>query len=397
MSEKLKVLQAIDVYLPDMDGVINCVHNYSANLSETADVSVMAPRNKKTYRDDLPYEVIRCASIRVPILNQYYGFPALDKKFKKRVMDGDYDIIHAHSPFNMGKFALKTARKKGIPVVGTFHSNMRPIFRSIFHFPFIVEPIIKSFGRLYNRYDEMFVCSEKVGEQLRSFGYKNKITYLPFGTDFEKCGNVEELSRQANIKFGFGEDELIFVYIGRIMKLKRIDFILRSLKLVKDSGVKFRFYAVGKGPEIKKLTRLASSLGFTEKEVVFTGFLERELFPLISSRADLLLFPSLYDNFGLVKLECASYETAGVFIEGSCAGDGIKDGENGFLSEDDERSFADAVIRATADRKRLKKVGKNAQDTLYIHWSECAEILKKNYVRIIEEYKLKANENDNKK
>ena len=394
MSEKIKVLQAMDIYLPDVDGVVNCMHNYSLNMCDKVELLNVVPKNRKDYVDDFPYEVLRCNSVRVPILNDYYGFPSLDKKFENEVIGRDFDIIHVHSPFNMAKFALKIAKKKNVPIVGTFHSNMRPIFKSLFGVGLFTEQIVHGMGKLYNQFDEMFVCSEPVAEQLRSFGYTGKISYLPFGTDFEKCDKVGEYSEKANEIFDIAERELVFLYLGRIMKLKRIDFILRSLKLVKDRGIKFRFFAVGKGAELEKLKKLSLKLGFSEKEVNFTGFLPREQLPLISARADLLLFPSLYDNFGLVKLECASYETAGVFIKGSCAGTDIIDGENGFLSEDNEESFAEKIIEAAKDYDRLKSIGKNAQDSLYIHWKDCTDVLLKNYERVIREKKEK---DDNKK
>lgn len=385
----MKILEAIDVYLPDVDGVINCVNNYSTNLSQKAEVSVMCPKNKKTYVDNFPYDVIRCKSIHIPVLNQYYGLPQQDAKFKKRVLESDFDIIHIHSPFGMAKYALSVAKKKHIPVVATFHSNMRQIFESIFKSKTISDLVCQNLGKIYNKCDEVFVCSPIVEEQLRSYGYKKKVTYLPFGTDFDKCDKVEEYSLKANEQFDILERELVFIYVGRIMKLKRIDFILDSLKIVKDKNVKFKFFIVGKGPETAKLKKRANKLGFSENEVIFTGFLPREQFPLLFSRADLLLFPSIYDNFGLVKVEGAAYETAGVFIKNTCAGYDIKHGENGFVSDDNTESYAETIIDAVKDYDKLKQIGKNAKDSVYISWKDCTDQLYDNYKRIIDEYKVK--------
>ena len=130
MNEPMKIFEAMDCYLPDVDGVVNCVHNYSLNLSEKADVTVVVPKNKRGYKDDFPYKVVRCTSMYIPVLKDHYGLPKFDKKFKKTLLNTDCDIIHVHSPFGMGKFALKIAKLKGVPIVGTFHSNMRTIFKS---------------------------------------------------------------------------------------------------------------------------------------------------------------------------------------------------------------------------------------------------------------------------
>ena len=394
MENKLKLLEGMDVYLPDVDGVINCMHNCCLHLNKSTDLTVMVPKNKKGYVDNQPYNIIRCKSMHIPILNDYYGFPKRDKKFKNEIFSKDYDIIHVHSPFNMAKFALDVAKKKNIPVVATFHSNMRLIFQSVVKIKWIAELMVKHLGKLYNKFDEVFVCSPIVEEQLRSFGYKGKVTYLPFGTDFKICENVEELRKQANEKFSLQEDENVFIYVGRVMKLKRIDFILDSLKILKDKGKKFKFYIIGKGAELEKLKKYASKLGFSEDEVVFTGFLPREDFPLMLARADLLLFPSIYDNFGLVKVESAAYSTPGVFIENTCAGFDVTDGVNGFVAKNTPQSFAEKIEQAIADRKKLAEIGKNATKDLYISWEECARQLQARLSEIVKERREK---NEDKK
>ena len=395
MRKKINVIEAMDEYLPDVDGVVNCMHNYCLNLKDDCFLTAIVPKNRKDYVDHFPYKVIRSKSIYVPFLKIYYGIPRVDKKFRKKVEEIPADIVHFHSPFNMARFAVSAAKKKGIPVVATFHSNMRPIFKSVVKFGFIAELMVKRLGRLYNKCDEVFVCSPLVEKQLRSYGYRGKVSYLPFGTDFKRCENVEENAEKANEIFGIDSSELVFIYVGRVMPLKRVDFILKSLKTVKDAGVKFRFYVVGKGPATEKLKKLSDKLGFTEEEVIFTGFLPREQFPLLFSRADLLLFPSLYDNFGLVKVEGAAYETAGVFIENSCAGYGVKDGLDGYISKDDTNSFAAKILEAVSDRDKLKAAGKKASETQYVSWADCAKEVLKTLTRIVEERGRKA-ENDNK-
>lgn len=391
-KEEIKILEGMDVYLPDVDGVINCMHNYCLNLYNKTKLTVMVPKNRKDYKDNQPYKIVRCKSIHIPILNDYYGFPKLDRKFKKKIMSEDYDIIHIHSPFNMSRFALSVAKKKKVPVVATFHSNMRPIFRSVVKIKWIAELMVKRLGRLYNKFDEVFVCSPLVEEQLRSFGYKGKVSYLPFGTDFKKCEDVEKLRAEANKALQLKDDENVFIYVGRVMKLKRIDFILDSLKILKENGKKFKFYIVGKGAELENLKKYAKQLGFTGDEVIFTGFIDRDLFPRLLARADLLLFPSLYDNFGLVKVESAAYSTPGVFIKDSCAGYGVEDGVNGFISDDNIEDFAKKIEFAISDRNKLKNIGEKALSDLYISWADCSEELVKRLKEIIKEKK-----NENKK
>ena len=178
----------------------------------------------------------------------------------------------------------------------------------------------------------------------------------------------------------------VFIFVGRIEKLKRIDFILDSLKLLKDKGIKFRFYAIGKGSDMNTMLKKKEELGFNDEEVKFTGFIDKKLFPLMYARANLLLFPSLYDNFGLVKVEAAAFDTPGVFIENSCAGYGVTDGVNGYLSKDTVEAFAQKIEEAISDKKKLKKVGVQAGKDIYISWEECTNQYIERIKKIVEEY-----------
>ena len=390
-KQKLRLLEGMDSYLPHVDGVINCMNNYCLNSYKKVDLLAIAPEYKN-YKDTSPYEIKRCKSFHFPVLDIQYGQATKDKKFYEEVMARKYDIVHCNSPFNMAKFMLKVAKKQGIPAVITFHSNMRPIFKSIVKSKFITEQMIKILGKTYNQFDEVFVCSPLVAEQCKSFGYTGKISYLPFGTNIPKCNDKTEYIEQANRQFGLKDDELFFLYVGRIEKLKRIDFILKSLALLKSKGLKFKFYAVGKGSDMKKMLKLKEKLKFNDDEVKFTGFVDSSLFPLLYSRADLFLFPSLYDNFGLVKVEAAAFDTPGLFIENSCAGYGVVDGKNGFLSKDTIEDFANKIEIAIQDRKKLKEIGKNAGKDLYISWEECTNQFIDRLNEIVERYK-----NENKK
>lgn len=386
MEEKLNIIEAMDVYLPDVDGVVNTMHNYCLNLNKKANVNVLVPKNKKGYVDSQPYKIHRCKSMYIPFFNYHYGIPALDKKFKQEAEKLPCDIIHVHSPFNMANYSIKLARKKGIPVVGTFHSNFRADFRNILRLNGIAELFTRHVGNVYNKMDEVFVGSTAIGEMLRSYGYKGKLTVMPLGTDFPKCENVEELRKEANKQYNLKDDDLVFLFVGRLMKIKRIDFILRGLKIVKESGQNFKFFVMGSGHDLKSLQKLTRKLGI-EENVNFVGFMNRTQSPPLFARADLLLFPSVYDTFGLVRVEAAAYNTPGVFVKDTCAGFGVDDNKNGFLCEDNEKSFADTILNAVKDKEKLKQVGLQAGKDLYINWEECSEKLYKRLKEIVEEKK----------
>ena len=79
MQEKINVIEAMDEYLPDVDGVVNCMHNYCLNLKDDCSLTAVVPKNRKDYVDSFPYKVIRCRSLHLPFINIYYGVQKADR------------------------------------------------------------------------------------------------------------------------------------------------------------------------------------------------------------------------------------------------------------------------------------------------------------------------------
>lgn len=387
MDRKLRVVMTNDVYFPDTDGVINCVHNLMMNSLDLFDGIVVAPHHKN-YIDEFPYRVIRVKSAKIPFYKMMYARPKADKQLIEQLDEFKPDIIHIHSPFGLGKFAIKYGKEHNIPVIATFHTNFRPIFQSIVKNKKIAELGVQKLGKVYNGCDRVLVISDKIQQLAESFGVTRKFDRAHFGTKLLKVDDTTPLIQKANEVFGLKDDELVFLYVGRIQELKRIDFSMQMLHELKMRGLHFKFYIVGTGMAMDGLKKLAKELDI-EEEVIFTGFMPDEQLPLINARANLFLFPSLYDSWGLVKLEAGAFKTPTICIKDSNAGADIIDGVNGFTTEDDVYAYADKVQQIVKDKEYLRKVGAKAQETLYETWRDSALYLVDTYKKVIEEYNYK--------
>ncbi|MDR0850088.1 MAG: glycosyltransferase [Christensenellaceae bacterium] len=390
-NKKLNILMAMDMYLPSMDGVIATMQNYLKCMKKMGhNVAAAAPGAGKNYKDTESYPIIRSRAIKLPFYGGYYGKPVGDKEFERKLDETKWDIIHMHSPFNMCKFMINYAKARNIPIVATFHTNFRPIMRKIIG-P-LAEIIIKNIGKRLSKLDEILVISGGVKKQAESFGVKNNITILrDRGTNLPKASDdlIEQYKQKINKEYGLKDDDTVFLFVGRLMKLKRIDFTMKALKILKDSGQSFKYFVAGEGMDEKYLKKTAKKLGL-ENDVIFTGFVEDfETFKALYARADLLLFPSLYDNFGLVKIEAAAHKTAGVFVRGSMAGYDVEHNVNGYLCEDDIQDIARVIKEAISNKELLKKVSQKAGEDHYITWQQSSELLIEKYLEILKNYKNK--------
>ena len=125
----------------------------------------------------------------------------------------------------------------------------------------------------------------------------------------------------------------------------------------------------------------ARTLGIAE-ECRFLGFIgERPLLMALYHRADLLVFPSIYDNAPMVLREAAVMGTPGLDVRGSCSAEGVVDGVNGFISPDEQAgSIARTIIRALPD---TVPVGENASRTIPISWEIIMRRVVAEYERLI--------------
>ena len=114
--------------------------------------------------------------------------------------------------------------------------------------------------------------------------------------------------------------------------------------------------------------------------------LDRDFLRSLFARADLFLFPSVYDNAPIVIREAAAVGTPSVVIANSNAAEGIVDNVNGFLSDNDSVSYANRIMKVINDRGFLREVGEKARTTIYRNWESIVDEVYQRYIDIIKTY-----------
>ncbi len=135
-----------------------------------------------------------------------------------------------------------------------------------------------------------------------------KIFPIHHGIEQGKCANVSEkdilLFRK---KFGLKEKTAVFV--GAIEKRKNIKNILKAAEILRKKGKNFTILLIGKeGFGFEEIKKLHETLGL-EGCVTFAGYLEDKEVLAAYKASDVLLYPSLYEGFGLPILEAMSCGT----------------------------------------------------------------------------------------
>ena len=295
--------------------------------------------------------------------------------------DLDFSILHAHCPFSSGDAALKMAKKRGIPLVATFHSKYRDDFKRVIPNKQVVDYLVSRVVKFYESVDEVWVPQASVGETLRSYGYRGEFEVVDNGTEFADVHVTDSDKLGAKKELFLREDEPLLLFVGQHIWEKNVKLIIEALALVKDMPYHALF--VGEGYAKEEMLALAEKLGLSgnkdyrrDKVTFFGAVKSRELMKTIYTASDLFLFPSQYDNAPLVVREAASLGTPSLVTRGSNTAEVICDGFNGFLADNDVSAFAMRLRYILERPVIITWAASGAAQTLVRPWDDiAAEVL----------------------
>ena len=391
VNKKKKITIGIfnDSFYPMMDGVVSVVNNYATELSKYANVIVFVPETPNVDYDDssFPYKVVRCKSIKMHIIDYSCPTPFLDKEFKKIVNNYKLDIVHIHSPFFIGKQGIKYGKKHNIPVVATMHSQFKQDLKRALKLNLLTNIFNGTIINTFNKCDECWAVNSEVARiYYEDYGYKELPKVMNNATEMKPVSDVKEVHKNINKLHNIKSNEKVFLFVGRITLLKNVLFIVKSLKIVKDkSNIKFKMLFVGNGQDEVILKDLIKELKMEDNIVLCGKVADRELLAKYFSRADLFLFPSLYDASSIVQIEAASQKTPTLFIEGAATSATVTNNRNGFIAKNDEEDYADKIIEIINNEELYKKVSEKTFKELYVTWEDKVKEAYNNYLQLINE------------
>ena len=388
MHKEYKIGLFIDSFFPILDGVIVSIDAVAKQLCKLADVTIFtaAPPDGKYDDSNLGYKVIRCKSKKIPFAKTLYWLPKpkSDKAFKVALKESNLDLVHIHSPFPVGKMGLGYAKKNKIPVVSTLHSQFKKDFYTNTHSKIISSIMTKVIMRVFNASDECWVANKACKELLHDYGSSKEPIIMPFGTHMSPIKDKAKAKEIVNKEYKLNDTERIFLYVGRIDKLKNVFFIVEVLKVLKEKDYNFKMIFVGKGCDIQEFKKQISKYELCEN-VILTGSIScRDALARLYARADMFVFPSFYDTDGIVRREAACQHTPTICAEGSLIAKTVEPDHNGYTAPPNPEKFAQRIIDALGDTQKHKSISENAFNELYTSWETVAQNTFARYKALIE-------------
>jgi phosphatidylinositol alpha-1,6-mannosyltransferase len=186
---------------------------------------------------------------------------------------------------------------------------------------------------LLRRVDLFLPVSHYTAGLLRDHGFSAAQTpVVPNGTDPQRFQPHDASALRRHLGFS---DRPLLLTVGRLVRRKGVDTVLRALPAIAQNGPDVAYVVVGTGPDRPRLERLAARLGVLDR-VRFVGEVNHDRLPLYYSAADLFVMPAREDppdveGFGLVFLEANACGTPVIGARTGGIPDAVVDGETGLL------------------------------------------------------------------
>jgi len=387
MDRKINISLINDSFPPVIDGVANVVVNYARILDEEklADVTVATTKYPGVDYSEYPYKVVPFHSINTAsIANGYRTGNPLDVVGLKALTDSNPDIIHSHSPFVATVMSRLLRFNTDAPIVFTYHTKFDYDISNAVKSNLIQKEALKTIVENITACDEVWVVSKGAGENLKSLGYEGDYRVVSNGVDFAKGKVSREEVDKINEEYDLPEGIPVFLYVGRLQVYKNIPLVIEGLSKFEEQGHDFRFVIVGKGTDEEIIRELAREK-LKPEHVIFTGpIYDREKLRAFYTRSDLFMFPSVYDTNGIVVREAAACGLASMLVKDSCASEGVTDGQNGFLIEENADSVAELSNRIYNRIDYMHQVGDNAMNEIYISWEDSVHDAYERYNELID-------------
>jgi glycosyltransferase involved in cell wall biosynthesis len=187
----------------------------------------------------------------------------------------------------------------------------------------------------------------------------SKFRVLPLGLDLDRLAQLPgELRAPSRAELGIDEDEVLLVFVGRVVPIKRLDLLLRALAGAREADPRLRLAVVGDGGERPQLERQAAELGIAA-DVLFLGY-RRELRPIFAA-ADLAVLSSDNEGTPVSLIEAAAAGLPAVSTDVGGVREVVGEDTGILVPRDDPAALAAAIAELAADPDRRNRCGEAAR------------------------------------
>lgn len=267
------------------------------------------------------------------------------------------DLVHCATEFVLGALGQRAARRAGIPVVSSYHTDFGR-YAAAYGVPSLRGAINRYVGTFHRKNVLTFTPSAPARDDLLRMGVKSA-TVWGRGVDID---TFSPRRRDPVVRATFGDDcPFIFLHVGRLAAEKNVHRIIEAFRLATKMLPPGSIGCIiaGSGPEEQRLRGLAPP------GLNFLGVLDREtMLPGLYASADAFLFASLTETLGLVVLEAMSSGLPVIATPAGGVADHLRHLDNGLaVPQDDPVAMARAMVELATNPDLRRQLSAGARRT----------------------------------
>jgi phosphatidylinositol alpha 1,6-mannosyltransferase len=280
-------------------------------------------------------DLVSIPAIAVPGRPEYRLPISLPASVRRDLKQFNPNVVHVSSPDIVGHRAVTWARRNQIAVVASVHTRF-DTYLAYYHLQ-ALEPLARGImRRFYHRCEVVMAPAESTALILRAQRMNRDITIWTRGVDRDQF-NPERRDMKWRRSLGIADDEMVILFLGRIVMEKGLDVFADAIHALAERGVKYRVLILGEGPARPWFEQQLP-------DAIFTGEITGADLARGVASADVFLHPSITEAFGNVTLEAMACGLPVIAAEATGSTNIVRNGISGLLvdgTESDE--FADAL------------------------------------------------------
>lgn len=350
----MRVMFFTETFVPKVDGIVTVMRLLIDRLTARGiQTMVAAPRLGDNPPDCyVQTPIVRPFSVPFPLYPELrLAFPT--PRLFNQTRRFNPDVIHLIGPATLGTGGMLIAQALRKPVITSFHLDYVQLCKH--HKVHYLIPLAYLGNRINFRLARHTLApSRLVADKIRAMGVPDdKIMLWRRGVDAERFHpRHADAAMRAQLTDGH-PDDILLLYVGRLSHEKRVQDLRTILEQIPNT----RLAIIGDGPE-----RRALETYFAGTNTRFMGYMtDTPLYQAYAS-ADVFVFPSALETFGLVVVEAMA---AGLPVVASRVGgvmDVVRTGENGYTFDvGDTAALVEGVRRIVTPRENMARMGAKAR------------------------------------
>ena len=318
------------------------------NVPDQINGVVTTFKNLEDYASRDGYRIVYCDPGQFPNF-ACPGYPEVrlcwPHGISKKIKAIQPDFIHIATEGPVGFFARWWCERNAIPYNTSYHTDFAKFLKTMYHVP---ESVTYWYLRWFHKNSHrVLVTTKTIQDTLIPYGFKRMVIWT------RGVARTEINHRTLTVA-----GKPILLSVGRVSQEKNLD---KFCELDFPNATKI---IVGDGPYRKSLQE-------RYPDIIFTGYKTGESLAHYYANADVFVFPSCADTFGLVIIEAMSQGTpvAAYPVQGPI--DIIENGINGYMDEDLDTAVEKCL---TLDRNIVK------QSSQIWTWEQCWTIFRDNLI-----------------